>query len=507
MIRFDLRTKIAGTICALVVAATLLIDLVFVVTLQRELIEERIQQGRSTLRLIGQRINLEHFSNQPFDADWFRKATKAEAIAYIVPGKPAMRSTAGTSLSASALERMAKEAGGRNRSLLEFSGQTWGVFWRQHRFAMVAVPVGSDGAGAAAAFSLDGVYQRLRNTQKVVFIYLLINAVVLTMVGVVRLSRMAVRPIDRLLKRAEDYQDDGSVLFLADRGDSEFSRLSRALNHMLQRISEDRETLRETVRSLERSNLDLKKAQSDIIQAEKLASVGRLSSGIAHEIGNPIGIVLGYLELLRQPEIGETERTEYIQRAQQEINRISTILRQLLDFSRPASDTMEQVSVHNVLHDMIELVKVQPLMAHVSVQLELEARLDRVEVDPNQLRQVFLNLVINAADAVSLLPEGEEGRLTIGSENPPPDPEAGDRSASMLKVQFADNGPGISKTDLGNVFDPFFTTKAPGKGTGLGLSVCFMIIEKMGGRIFAESGEHQGTVITLYLPLSSREET
>jgi signal transduction histidine kinase len=367
------------------------------------------------------------------------------------------------------------------------------------------MPVGTGEAGAALALSLDRVYEILRDVQKVAFVYLLVNGVLLTLVGVIRLSRVAVKPIERLRKRAETYQDDGSVLFVQERGDSEFSRLSKALNRMLQRISDDRETLRETVRSLEKSNFDLKKAQNDIIQAEKLASVGRLSSGIAHEIGNPIGIVLGYLELLDQTGIPEKERKEYIQRAQEEINRISTILRQLLDFSRPASGKSETVSVHGLLNDMFEMVRVQPLMAHVAVDLDLAARHHEVDADPNQLRQVFLNLVINAADAVSLLRDSERGRLTIGSENPAAGSKDEAIRPGMLKLRFADNGPGIAEKDLGNVFDPFFTTKAPGKGTGLGLSVCFMIIEKIGGRIFAERNDPEGTVITIYLPLSEGE--
>ena len=504
MIRFDLRTKIAGTVFVLVVVATLLIDLVFIVTLQKALVEDRIRHGRSALASLYHERFFHGDANRGVNADRLRTAAGADALV-VVDRRNASVSSGAIDAFGPVLENMAQAAAGQNRSQIRYAGQTWGVFWRQHRFALVSMPLGTSGAGAALALPLDRVYEILRDTQKVAFVYLLINGVLLTLVGVIRLSRVAVKPIERLRKRAETYQDDGSVLFVHERGDSEFSRLSKALNRMLQRISDDREILRGTVRSLEKSNIDLKKAQNDIIQAEKLASVGRLSSGIAHEIGNPIGIVLGYLELLDQTGISERERKEYIQRAQDEINRISTILRQLLDFSRPASGKIEAVSVHSLLNDMLEMVKVQPLMAHVAVDLDLAAQHHRVDADPNQLRQVFLNLVINAADAISLLPDSERGQLTIGSENPPAGVEGEALQPGMLKLRFADNGPGIAEKDLGNVFDPFFTTKDPGKGTGLGLSVCFMIIEKIGGRIFAESGDPDGTVITLYLPLSSGE--
>ncbi len=500
MIRFDLRTKIAGTVFVLVAVATLLIDFVLVVAMQKELVQEHVIRGRAALTAFQETAVFAQGELSNLDLGWLRNGVGADAVVFVGPDERLAVSGMVTEVGP-LLVKMAKTAGTNRRSSVSFQGQTWGVFWRQPRFALISVPVGTGGAGAAMAISLETVYRTLRSTQKVLFVYLLINAGLLTLLGVLRLSHLAVKPIERLLKRAETYQGDGSALFLSERGDSEFSRLSRALNRLLQRVSDDRETLRETVRSLEKTNLDLKKAQNDIIQAEKLASVGRLSSGIAHEIGNPIGIVLGYLELLRQSEIAEEERMEYIQRAETEINRISTILRQLLDFSRPSSGDSEYVSVHSVLTDMVEIVKVQPLMAHVSIDLGLSSAKDRVKADPNQLRQVFLNLMINAADAVSLSGQSEAGRLDIGTEELSADDPDGRSASPMLKIWFADNGPGIDEKDIGNIFDPFFTTKAPGKGTGLGLSVCFMIVENMGGRIFAESCERGGTVITLYLPL------
>jgi signal transduction histidine kinase len=504
MFRFDLRTKIAGTVFVLVAVATLLIDFVFVVTLQKELVQQRVVRSRAGLLSLQEALTSGTGPSVMADLGWLRNAAGAAAVVFVDQQK---RKTVSGPLAelGPGLMKMAMAAAQDGRADVAYFGQTWGVFWRMHRFALVSTPVGSDGAGAAIAVSLESIYGDLRDAQKVIFVYLLINGVLLTLIGTFRLSQVAIKPIERLLKRAESYQDDGSVLFVSERGDNEFSRLSRALNRMLQRISDDREKLRQSVHSLEKANIDLKKAHTDIIQAEKLASVGRLSSGIAHEIGNPIGIVLGYLELLQQPEISEDERKEYILRSQKEINRINTIIRQLLDFSRPASGASEAISVHEVLTDMIEIVKVQPLMAKVAVSVALSARRHQVVADPNQLRQVFLNLAINAADAVSLLPEPGTGRLRIETENPQPGEHGGSDGNRMLKIRFLDNGPGIAEADMGNIFDPFFTTKAPGKGTGLGLSVCFMIVQNLGGRIFAESQSGAGTVVTIYLPLDTGE--
>jgi len=151
---------------------------------------------------------------------------------------------------------------------------------------------------------------------------------------------------------------------------------------MLKRISADKKKLRSTVLSLERANLELKKAQRDIIRAEKLASVGRLSAGIAHEIGNPIGIVIGYLELLRQPDSTEDERDEYIQRTEEEIERINSIIRQLLEVSRPSNSGRTAVSLHNLINDTADVLHVQPLMSNIELALDLAAPDDTVLADP-----------------------------------------------------------------------------------------------------------------------------
>ena len=346
--------------------------------------------------------------------------------------------------------------------------------------------------------SLAGVYGILRRTQHVLFIYILVNTVIFTLIGFYRMTRIAVRPLQRLVKRAEEYQDDNEMFFLSEREDNEFSKLSKALNRMLGHIAEDKEKLKVAVASLEEANFDLKQAQNDIIRAEKLASVGRLSAGIAHEIGNPIGIINGYLELLKGNDISNNEREEFLQRTEAELKRIDTIIRQLLDFSRPSSEDVKTVSVHAIIEDTIGASRFHPLMSDIDLDLRLFAESDGVIADPSKLRQVFLNLIINSADAILSSKDPSKGRISIIS-----DVQKKIRDDSN---QSMDNGIGIAETDLENIFDPFFTTKAYGKGTGLGLSVCFMIVEGMGGKIEASSQEGQGTTMTLYLPLHFGED-
>ena len=278
---------------------------------------------------------------------------------------------------------------------------------------------------------------------------------------------------------------------------------------MLRRISADKEKLRSTVLSLEETNLELKKAQQEIIRAEKLASVGRLSAGIAHEIGNPIGIVMGYLDLIKQADTPKSERNEYIDRTEKEIERINTIIRQLLEISRPSKADRSQVSVHDLIDDISDVLNVQPLMSNIELQRYLNAEKDMVKADPNQLRQVFLNLIINAADAISALDNDnnghQKGRLEIATEIQRNTQFNATATGSLLKIMFTDNGPGIADENISNIFDPFFTTKDPGKGTGLGLSVSFMIVESLGGKMTVDSEPGEGTTMVIYLPLIAGE--
>ncbi|MFZ0242204.1 MAG: ATP-binding protein [Desulfobacterales bacterium] len=397
------------------------------------------------------------------------------------------------------------------RQELCFSGRSRVFFWLQDHRLMVANPSIKQGviAGAVGAVtSLDGLYQTQRRSQKAFVIYGAINIVILTAIGVYRLTKLYLEPLQRLARRAEDYhEDETGRIFAVRKEDNELHQLSKSLNLMLERISADRQKLRATVASLEKANTELRKAQQEVIRAEKLASVGRLSAGIAHEIGNPIGIVMGYLELLQQEngDLGAVEKRDYLRRTGNEINRINTIIRQLLDLSRPSLDGARLVNVHEIVADISEVVRFEPKVAAIDIRLNLAAQSDWVIADPNQLRQVFLNLILNAVDALASRPARDHGRLTIESAV-----RTGARitnsltpsaATPLLEIAVSDNGVGIAPENIGDIFDPFYTTKEPGKGTGLGLSVSFMIIESLGGKISAVSKLGEGTTMSLTLPL------
>ena len=306
------------------------------------------------------------------------------------------------------------------------------------------------------------------------------------------------RPIKRLAARAEQYDEDGELLFSVRLEDGELNKLSLALNQMMDRISRDREKLRENVAVLEKTNLELKKAQKEIVRAEKLASVGRLSAGIAHEIGNPIGIILGYLELLKSEEQNTDERQECLNRAESEVYRINAIIKQLLNVSRPVGGEPKILALHSFLEDLIKDVKIQPLFAEIKIDFSAKAPLDQVLVDSDHLRQVCLNLLINAADAIKSSDNATNGHIRITTSIKLPTDTDSLTASSMIKIQIRDNGKGISEEELENIFDPFYTTKDD--GTGLGLYICKEIIERHNGRIWAESELDKGSKFIIEIP-------
>jgi signal transduction histidine kinase len=336
------------------------------------------------------------------------------------------------------------------------------------------------------------VYRELRQQQKIVFAYLLINLIVLTAIGFFRLYRKVIRPMEHLVDLAETYDGQEVTDFQISGSGNEWRKLSTAMQSMLQRIEADRGKLKETIVSLEAANQQLQTAQREMIRTEKLAAVGRLAAGLAHEIGNPLGIVQGYLGLMGQAGLSEQELKEYRQRAEGELQRITKLVRQLTTLARNPEATEERVSVNALVRDVIELLSPQSLMDNIELQVELDAVTDCVACDPDQLQQVLLNCILNSSDALAEKKSAGVASLYIGTDN---------YRRGLLRLLIRDNGEGVHAKDLANVFDPFFTTKEPGRGTGLGLSVSYAIIERMGGQMELESTRGEGAIVTIELPL------
>jgi len=508
-----LKTKIAINITMFLLLGMLSIDLVTMMTAQRNLIRAEMAKGRTVAKLLGDYLVVHPvWEDLPQQADakahLGRTLAEAGVSCFFLLGRNQQQVGFGSSHCGSPDEILAitQKALSSGLESISFSGSTFGFFWMQHEYLVITTPLQTNGgivAGFSLVFSLDAIYRSLRHSQQVLLVYVFINTAILAFVGIYRVFKLYLQPLARLAQRAEDYKEEDEILFSVRKEDNELQRLSAALNGLLRRLSAEKEKLRATVVSLEAANAELKKAQTEIIRAEKLASVGRLSAGIAHEIGNPIGIVTGYLELLKQADLPADERTEYLDRAEQEIERISTIIRQLLEISRPSHGGTQRVSVHAIIGNMARVLNVQPFMSHVRLTMNLGACLDDVMADANQLRQVFLNLIINAADAISAKAPGSEGELIVTTDNVTGTEHTRESVQGWVHIHFSDNGSGIPEENLANIFDPFFTTKEPGKGTGLGLSVSFMIVESFGGSMQVESVVGQGTRMTVSLPAAA----
>lgn len=497
-------------IALLLLAAMLLTNIVIIVSVQNLLVRAEISKGHLMIRsmetILGNVLKSDFIMlNHHIESGMNNLLYKSGADCAIVLDKSLnLIYMNGINCEAhNQIESRAEKAMRTDSKSAVYYGATWGIFKKQNKYAVLSAPLRRDGevfAGMSIIYQLDHIYSSLRKAQLYVLVYILTNTAIFSIIGLVRIHRFTLKPLYRLLKRAEEYRDYTDEYFLHESESNEFGQLSKALNRMMKRITADREELKSVIASLEKANANLQKAQNDIIRAEKLASIGRLSAGIAHEIGNPIGIVIGYLGLLKHPDIGETEKLEFIERAENEINRINLIIRQLLDFSRRSGDEEDVISVHDLIHDVVRMVEFQPLTAKLDIELDLDARQDELKANPNRLRQVFLNLIINAADAVSVSLHPDDGTLSISTRVT--ETVIGGTSGAFLELSFTDNGTGISDEDIKNIFDPFFTTKDPGKGTGLGLSVTFQIIESLGGGIEARSEDNQeGTTFILYLPL------
>ena len=234
---------------------------------------------------------------------------------------------------------------------------------------------------------------------------------------------------------------------------------------------------------------ELKKSQSQMLQAAKLASLGELAGGIAHEINNPLQILLGHIALLQQGRDIE-HRIDIIRN---QVQRIAQITRQLVSFSRSVPEELEHelVNVNWAVNEIITLVDYQFKNRGIEFDLRFSDDIPPLNSNKNYLQQAFLNLLINAKDA---MPDG--GKMVIATEY----------AGGKIQIRFSDSGTGIKKENLAKIFEPFFTTKEAGKGTGLGLPITRGIVRKFGGDMKVDSVEGRGTTFTLMLPIKGSAE-
>jgi two-component system, NtrC family, sensor kinase len=367
------------------------------------------------------------------------------------------------------------------------------------------------------------------------YLVLLVTAdlAIFTWLATVLLRRRLLKPLDEVVGGVEAVADGAFDTRMPAADTQEMARLCTALDRMAERLLSDQQTLAGNIRSLDETNQLLTEARDAMIRTEKMASVGRLGAGIAHEVGNPLGAVMGYLALISRQVDGPLK--EYSSAAEKEAQRIDRIIRGLLDYARPREASAQAVEVNDVVTDTIDLVRTQGHFSNVAIEFE---QLDSPLVvcgDPYQMQQVLVNLLVNAADAIENVadaritvtahrrhvralpvhtparrrddPDGVDyshrRRLAASPRWPLGDPET--ESGEVIEIVVADNGPGLPPKMIDQVFEPFVTTKEPGKGTGLGLAVCARLVEGMGGVIRAGNATGGGAVFRVILPAMAAE--
>jgi two-component system NtrC family sensor kinase len=231
-----------------------------------------------------------------------------------------------------------------------------------------------------------------------------------------------------------------------------------------------------------------KRMEEQLMLTDRLASIGELASGIAHELNNPLTSVLGFSQLLLEEDISPNLK-EDIGTIYSEAQRASAIVKNLLTFARKHAPMRQLSQINNILEDVLKLRSYEHKVNNIELEKRFAADLPEIMVDYFQMQQVFLNLIVNAESA--MLEAHGRGKMVITTA----------RNNHAVKVSIADNGPGIAKENLRRVFDPFFTTKEVGKGTGLGLSICHGIVTGHGGRIYAEGAVSEGATFIVELPL------
>jgi len=319
-----------------------------------------------------------------------------------------------------------------------------------------------------------------------------VDVAIFTWLGATLLRRRVVSPLRELAETARAIEAGGPGPRVAVDGVREAVEVGEALSDMSEALERRNADLEKAVSDLRGANASLRRAREGLDRSERLAAVGHLAAGVAHEVGNPMGAVLAFLDLVeRDADLSDTSRG-YVGRAVEQGLRVRRILGQLLDFSRPPRATPTHFDLGDVAEQAVGLVSAQGRYADVCFEVERGEGGAQVEADESIAAQILLNLVLNAADAVTGVVAEPRVRLSVLAR--------GRRADDPVTCRVEDNGPGVPPEDRSRIFDPFFTTKPPGEGTGLGLANAVRLAEELGGGLDYEDSELGGAAFVLHLP-------
>ncbi len=387
-----------------------------------------------------------------------------------------------------------------------------GLFRGPGDFIRISAPLVEDGSRRGAlefVMPLSGIKEDMAGVRRFLLFIALLDSFVVIAFSAYFLSKSVISPIRSLEEAAK--RISGGVLGrrAAVQDENEIGSLARSFNTMAERLENE-------IKTLERVNKELLTAQEELLRSSTLAAVGSLAAGIAHEIGNPLGAVRGYIDLLRRGGLSKEDERDVMGRTYVEAARIDSIVREFLDISRPPKTSAEPVDVNAVVDEAIDAFRAHrgPGFAGVEIRTALNRDAPMVLMDAGKLRQVLMNLFVNAAHSMA----DKEGvrEITVESREEKRSLHAAPRRRKddarlqewaaqeperrFVSISITDTGSGMSEETARKVFDPFFTTKDVGRGTGLGLFVSQSIIKAYGGEITFTTKEGEGSSFTVSLP-------
>jgi two-component system NtrC family sensor kinase len=306
-----------------------------------------------------------------------------------------------------------------------------------------------------------------------------------------------INPLQRMVVATQEIAKGDLSHKVGVKSRDEIGYLAESFNQMTAKLKEANEALVEWGKTLEKKveerTKELREAQASLIQSEKLASLGKLAAGIAHEINNPLGGILIYSHLLLEDIDKKNPHYENLKKIVKETSRCKDIVKGLLEFARPKEPEMSPVNINEVVDSSLAIMERQALFQNIAIKKSYAPDLPKIVGDGAQLQQVFMNIILNAAEAMN-----GTGSLTICTSL--------NKDGSFIEVSIADTGHGIRDEDKQRIFEPFFTTKEVGKGTGLGLSISYSIVQKHQGIIEVQSEIEKGSTFTVKLPVARKRE-
>jgi len=324
---------------------------------------------------------------------------------------------------------------------------------------------------------LEDKFVDMKNRTLLILLGITLIGVTVAMVVSYLLATRIVRPIKRLVHASQQLAKGDLTYRVKLKSKDEIGELGETFNYMASSLKERDDQIKQF-------------AQREIMKSQRLASLGQLAAGVAHEINNPLGAILIYSNLLLEDIDKKSPIRNNLEKIVHETNRCTEIVKGLLQFARKTEPRMEPSNVNELLNDVLSVVEKQALFQNIVISKHLFPKLPTVMADKGQMRQVFMNIILNAAEALN-----GNGEIRVGTRLTSTD--------HFIEIEFTDNGPGIPPEDLDRVFEPFFSTKDA--GTGLGLSISYGILERHDGNIMVRSEVGKGTTFVIRLPTKEEE--